>query len=89
MKNLIAALCFSLSLVSACSQGLVKFANNASTLVSVMPDLPPWVSGPLPSGAAASYLFGLLIAPSGTTDPGAFTFTGTYATNTAAAGRST
>jgi hypothetical protein len=61
------------------AQGLVKFANSSTTLVSSF-------GNPI-SGPAGSYYFALLTAPVGTTDPTAFPFSGLYATNTGVAGR--
>jgi len=76
---LIAGVFLSPLMRSAKAQGLVQFANTSSTLISDGLDL---ISGP-----PGSYYFGLLIAPPGTTDPRAFTFTGLYATNTSTPGR--
>jgi hypothetical protein len=66
---------------SAFAQGLVTFANDPTTLISITP-----VGGTpatFPASPVGSYYFGLLIS---TTAAGPFTFTGVYATNSAAAG---
>jgi len=63
------------------AQGLVKFSNSTSTLISYGYEGGP-ILGPL--DPASTYYFALLTAPLGTTDPQAFTFAGIYATNTAA-----
>jgi len=84
MKKLAAMLCLGAMATGAFAQGIVNFANSATTLVSQT------VNGQTStiSGAAGSYYFGLLVAAPGTTDPTAFTFTGVYATNSGvAAGR--
>jgi len=57
-------------------QGLVKFANSATTLFSLDGLAAPPGAGP--------FYFALLSAPLGTTDPHQFTFAGVYATNTTA-----
>ncbi len=81
MKKLIAVLVLAMLTTSAFGQGLVNFQNNSSTLISVG-------SQPIPSGQGGQYYFALLAAPSGTTDPRQFTFTGAYGTNqNAVAGR--
>lgn len=59
---------------AAFAQGVVKFANTSTTLVSQ--------DGAAITGPAGSYYFGLLTAAPGTTDPLQFTFSGVYATNT-------
>jgi len=83
MKKLAAILCLSALTTGAFAQGLVDFLNSATTLSSVT------VAGvsSATSGAAGSWYYGLLIAPAGTANPDAFTFSGAYATNIAAAGR--
>jgi len=77
MKKLAAILCLAVLATGAFAQGLVKFSNNGSTLVSF---------GPQGAGAATTpgptFYYCLLTAPLGTTDPTAFTFAGIYATNT-------
>ncbi len=80
MKKLIVIL--SLTTLTACAlgQGLVNFLNNPTTLISVN-------GAVLPSGYGGSFWFALLAAPSGSTDPHTFTFTGAYATNQNVAGR--
>jgi hypothetical protein len=68
--------------IGAFAQGLVTFANGPTTLISISTN-----SGAIPTPYAASppgsYYFGLLTA---TSTAGPFTFTGVYATNSAAAG---
>ncbi len=66
----------------ALAQGLVNFLNNSTTLISID-------GATMPSGQGGAYWFALLAAPSGTTDPHSFTFTGVYGTNQNAAGRFT
>jgi len=82
MKKLAAILCLSALTTGAFAQGLVNFFNSSSTLSSTT------VNGvsSATSGAAGSYYYGLLTAPTAT---GPFTFSGAYATNLAAAGRFT
>jgi len=77
MKKLAAILCLSALTTGAFAQGLVTFANSATTLISAT------VNGTSAniSGAAGAYYFGLLIAPAGTVDPTKFTFSGNYGTN--------
>ena len=84
MKKLAAMLCMGAMATGAFAQGIVNFANSATTLISQN------VNGNVStlSGPAGSFYFGLLVAAPGTTDPKAFTFTGVMATNSgAAAGR--
>jgi len=82
MKKLAAILCLSALTTGAFAQGLVNFFNSSSTLSSAT------VNGvsAATSGAAGSYYYGLLTAPTAT---GPFTFSGAYATNLAVAGRFT
>lgn len=63
------------------AQGIINFANNATTLVTAGP--------PAQTGFRwwGPCYFGLLTAPLGTTDPTQFTFSGLYATNLPATGR--
>src|SRR5260221_4044502 len=65
-------------------QGWVDFLNNSATLIYTNAD---GVSRGPTEPVAGDYYYGLFIAPPGTTDPNAFTFTGPYATNQAAPGR--
>jgi hypothetical protein len=85
MKKLAAILCLSALTTGAFAQGLVNFFNSSSTLSSAT------INGQTAatSGAAGSWFYGLLIAPAGTTDPKAFSFSGAYATNLPVAGRFT
>jgi len=72
-----------LSALVAVGQGQIRFFNTPQTLVST--NLPlGGVGGPI--SGAGNYYFALFIAPPGTTDPQAFTFTGFYGTNTTTAG---
>ncbi len=69
----------------ALGQGLVNFANNSTTLISIM-------SSPIPTGMGGFFWFALMAAPSGTTDyfSSAWYNTGVSATNVnSAAGRIT
>jgi hypothetical protein len=66
----------------AFAQGLVTFANDPTTLISITPQGGSYA--PFPARPVGSYYFGLLIS---TTAAGPFTFTGVYATNTTDAGR--
>lgn len=77
MKKLICVVCFIVVSVGTHAQGLVKFQNTATSLVSGYGS-PFEPNGPF---QPPSY-FALLTAPVGTTDPLAFTFAGIYATNT-------
>jgi hypothetical protein len=78
MKKLAAILCLSALTTGAFAQGTVSFANGPSTLISYSP--PSGVTT-LPVSAVGSYIYGLLIGSAAT---GPFTFSGVYATNTAA-----
>lgn len=71
----------SLSGLSAAAQGLVNFNNTAATLFSAGP------AGPPINAVPGSFYFALLTAPLGATDPGQFSFSGIYATNTSVPGR--
>jgi hypothetical protein len=76
---------FALHTVGADSstRGVVNFFNGPATLISAGP-IGQETSFSAPAG---SYYFALLIAPSGTTNPVSFTFTGLYGTNQDVAGR--
>jgi len=79
MKKLLLTSFFSLGVVCGFAQGVISFRNTPSTLISIFGDgliQPP----------AGSYYFTLLLAPSGTTDPTAFTFAAVNAQNTAVQG---
>lgn len=76
MKKLAAILCLTALATGAFAQGLIKFQNSSTTLVSV--------GG---TAQAGTFYYALLAAAPGTTDRAAFQFTGLYATNTATAGR--
>jgi hypothetical protein len=80
MKKLAAILCLSALATGAFAQGLVSFANGATTLIS---QTPPGGGAPttLTAAPVGTYLYGLLISSSAT---GPFSFTSVYATNTAA-----
>ncbi len=86
MQRALILLIFIGAIASAFGQGRVSFFNTASTLVTTnsMPGGP--ASGSL-SPVGGIYCFALFYAPTGTTDSTLFTFTGGYATNTAAAGQ--
>src|SRR6476660_9821153 len=60
------------------AQGLVKFKNSSTTLISANNFVIP------PAAGFPDFYFALLTAPLGTTDYHAFTFAGVYATNTTA-----
>ena len=77
MKKYFAILSVWLIAATTSAQGLVNFANTPTTLVSAgWPGYETVVSG-LPG----TWLFGLLIAPVGTTARDQFVFTAVYATN--------
>lgn len=78
MKKLAAILCLTVLASGAFAQGLVKFLNNGSTLISTGPAAGPFAA----TAPGPGYYYALLTAPLGTTDPFAFTFAGIYATNT-------
>ena len=82
----LAALSLFAGRVVADGQGTVFFQNNLSTLIytNSAPGGPPTgiMSGPF----GTSYYFAMLAAPVGTTNLGAFSFTGGYASNYFAAG---
>jgi len=78
MKKLAAILCLSALATGAFAQGLIKFANSATSLISVNGAVMPQSSG------TPGYYFALLSAPLGTVDPTAFVFSGLYASNTTA-----
>lgn len=78
MKKLITTLCLTALVTGAFAQGLVKFSNSATTLVTDS------VLGSTTPAGAGQYFYGVFTAPEGTTDPFAFTFSGTYATNSVA-----
>jgi hypothetical protein len=71
---------------SAFAQGLITFANDPTTLISIIyvTNGPPGPAVPIPANNPGAFYFGLLTNSS---PVGPFTFTGVYATNTAAAGR--
>ncbi len=82
LPSLLSVFCYgwlTLSPLPVPGQGLVKFLNASTTLVSSF-GIP--ISGP-----AGSFYFALLTAPLGTISPQSFTFSGIYATNTGVAGR--
>lgn len=70
----------------AFGQGQIIFQNTSVTLISTNSVLGGAPTGAI-SGAIDSYYFGLFVAPSGTTEPSAFAFTGNYGTNTTTTGR--
>ena len=72
--------------VSGMGQGQIGFLNTSSTLIATNSTPGGPSMGPI-SGPMGNYFFGLFIAPPGTTDPAAFTFTGLYGTNLTTAGR--
>jgi len=78
MKKLAAILCLSALTTGAFAQGLVQFANGVGSLISSSQTGTATTLGAAPVG---SYYFGLLTADSAA---GPFTFSGVYATNTAA-----
>lgn len=82
MKKLATILCLVALASGAYAQGLVKFLNSGSTLISYGNEGEPAIGAAQPLGTA-TYYYALLIAPLGTSDPLAFTFAGIYATNTA------
>jgi len=80
MKKLAVTLALAAIATSTFAQGIVKFSNNATTLISFGPQ-----GGTLTATTpGASFYYALLTAPMGTVDPLAFTFAGIYATNSAA-----
>lgn len=79
MKKLALTLCLAALTTGAFAQGLVNFGNNSTTLISA--------NGTATAATPVGYYYGLFIANPGTTDFAQFTFTGLYATNTAAVGR--
>lgn len=81
MKKLAAILCLSALTTGAFAQGIVNFANLASTPVTATIN---GTTANIAGNATATYYFGLLLANSAS---GPFTFSGVYATNSAAAGR--
>jgi len=81
MKKLAAIVCLGALTTGAFAQGLVTFANNPTTLVSSA-----GTGGNSINSGAGTYYFGLLTAA---TAAGPFTFSGSYATNIAVAGRLT
>ncbi len=87
MKIPMTAFCLAILVTGVQGQGLVRFANSDSTLISVFGPYPYPPVGPLPANAPGTYLFALLTAPAGDFSLDDFHFTGNYATNTAAAGR--
>ena len=87
MKKLAAILCLSALATGAFAQGQISFNNGTTTLISYQTGSMPSAQ-PLPA-TAGQYFFGIFTAPVGTTDPLAFTFSNTYGTNLAVAGRLT
>jgi len=80
MKKLAVTLCLTALATGAFAQGLVKFSNSAATLISFGPETGPFA----PTTPGASFYYGLLTGPFGSTDLNQFSFAGIYATNTAA-----
>jgi hypothetical protein len=85
MKTLLTVVALIGGMATAYSQGRVKFFNDRYTLIKYVPagsseavDLP---------ATPGMFYFALFMAPVGTTDPSAFMFTGSHATNLAAADR--
>jgi len=72
-----------LSVLDAHGQGQIRFFNTGQTLISTNS---PSGGPAAPISGAGNYYFALFIAPPGTIDPQAFTFSGFYGTNTTAAG---
>jgi hypothetical protein len=85
MKAMITLAVFFILLPPAYSQGTVRFLNDGNTLIQYEP-CPGALPTPLPP-VARQFYFALFIAPLGTTDPNAFTYTGYTAANLAVAGR--
>jgi len=83
MKKLAAIICLTGLTACAFAQGTVTFFNNPTTLIT------DGATGQATANVAGQFYFALLTAPSGTTDPTAFTFAGAYGTNQAVAGRFT
>lgn len=88
MKKLAVTLCLSAIATGAFAQGFINFFNNSSTLVTTGIRNDP-ASYQTMSGTPGSYYFQVLTAPTGTTDPTAFTPVGAtfLGTNQAVAGR--
>lgn len=82
MKKLVATLCLTALITGAYAQGLVKFQNSASTLISY--ETSPGVFAVTPPSAltAPGYYYALLSAPLGSVDLTQFVYAGVYATNT-------
>jgi hypothetical protein len=80
MKKLAAILCLSALTTGAFAQGTINFQNSGQTLVTATINGNTAAIGNSTSGS--TFYFGLLISPS--TGAANFTFTGLYATNTAA-----
>jgi len=81
MKKIAAILCLSALATGAFAQGVVNFANLASTPVTATINNQ---TASIAGSGTATYYFALLIGDSAT---GPFTFANTYATNSTAAGR--
>lgn len=92
MKKLAVLVCLGALESAGFAQGSVNFFNTATTLTSA------WQYSTngcgcynfvrvLTSGPVGTWFYGLLIAPPGTTDPTAFSFSGAYATNSTVPGR--
>jgi len=85
MKKWVGLIAVACVAMGAEAQGLIKFANSATTLISIWGYGMPGVTVmPASGGGNPTFYFALLSAPFGTTDPTAFVFAGLYATNTTA-----
>ena len=86
MRTLPCILIVLLSAITCLGQGQLWFHNTPTTLIttSSVPGGP--ATGPI-SGAMGSYNFALLMAPAGTVDPSAFSYTGISTVNWGADGR--
>ena len=85
MKKLaLTTICVVALSTGAFAQGLVNFLNNATTLVTLSSNSTSLGSTP---AVAGQYIYGLFVAPQGTSDLNAFQFTGVLGTNQASAGR--
>jgi len=79
MKKLAGILCLSALTTGAFAQGIINFQNSGQTLLSTQA---AGQSAAVMGNTPGQYFFGLLTSASGAA--GSFTFTGLYATNTAA-----
>jgi hypothetical protein len=86
MKKTLAILALTCVASFAFGQGQVAFVNTTTTLVTTNSVLNGPATGSTGSTVPGFY-YGLFSAPVGTVDANAFTFTGYYGTNQAAAGR--